>query len=46
MLDRVGFQVEHGERILSEGKTEKGKSTILQLIEGMCTADNGNFHFV
>ncbi|MFR3138966.1 MAG: ABC transporter ATP-binding protein [Lacrimispora saccharolytica] len=42
VLDKVSFQVESGEHILIEGRTGSGKSTILQLIAGLYTADEGS----
>ena len=42
VLDKVSFQVRPGEHVLIEGRTGSGKSTILQLIAGLYTADEGS----
>ena len=42
VLDKVSFQVQPGEHVLIEGRTGSGKSTILQLIAGFYTADEGS----
>lgn len=42
VLDKVSFRAESGEHILIEGRTGSGKSTILQLIAGLYTADEGS----
>lgn len=34
VLDKISFQIESGEHVLIEERTESGKSTILQLIAG------------
>lgn len=41
VLQNVSFSVRSGEKILLEGRTGSGKSTILQLIAGLYTADAG-----
>src|SRR5256885_7452452 len=41
LLDRVDFVVEPGERIGLIGRNGTGKSTLLKIIEGLASADDG-----
>ena len=41
ILDRVGLQVERGDRLCLLGRNGEGKSTLLRLIEGEIEADEG-----
>jgi len=41
LLDRVGFTIESGERICLLGRNGEGKSTLLKILDGQLTAEDG-----
>jgi ATP-binding cassette subfamily F protein uup len=45
LLDRVGFTIESGERICLLGRNGEGKSTLLKILNGQLTAEDGTLQW-
>ncbi len=45
LLDKVGFNIDHGERVCLIGRNGEGKSSLLKIISGLWQADEGDLVF-